>query len=173
VPKTINSYSPDRFEIEIEITAADVTAIAAFTTAESIILDGAARKFEESQPKTREYNETYVAGDDAPVVNMSGHETATTWQFTILDDYFSGLAGEWGTDNLSVYEIFDEFFQAKRGITSLKFTPAGGSTGSIQTTLSTVEILTLPHPKGDADNSKPNELPVTLIVQDYTKAAHA
>ena len=173
MPKTINSYTPDGGEVEITISAADVTAIAAFTTAEAVNVDGVVRKLEESTPKTRQYSETYVAGSNAPILSMSDKEAVSVWTLQLIDDYSSGDAGEWGTDNLAGLEIFQEFFDAKRPITVVKVSPAGSDTGMIQTSLTNVEIQNMPHPMIDADSTTPNEVGISLIVETYTKATHA
>jgi hypothetical protein len=173
MPKTVNSYTPDGGEIQITISAADVTAITAFTTAEDINIDGVVRKLEESTPKTRQYSETYVTGSNAPILSMSDKEAISVWTLTIVDDYTSGAAGEWGTDNLAALEILQEFFDAKRPITVLKASPAGSDTGMIQTSLTNVEIQNMPHANIDSDSTSVNEVVISLIVESYTKAAHA
>jgi hypothetical protein len=171
--KTANSYVSDGGELEITITAADVTALAAFTTAEAIVLDGVLRKLEETNPSTRQYSEVFVTAEDFPIKTMSAKQSATVWSLMMVDDYHGGDAGEWGTDNISAYEIFEAFFIAKREISELKVSPAGGSTGTIQITLDKVDVQTLPQPMIDADSTTPNEITLTLVVESYDKAAHA
>jgi hypothetical protein len=171
--KSINTYIPDSSELEVSISAADVAAMAAFTTEEAVNIDGAMRKLEETTPKTRPHTETYVAGDNTPILTLTTHQSASQWTATLVDDYSLGLAGEWGTDDLAAYEIFWEFFNAARTITSILFTPAGSTTGMIQTTLTNVEVKTMPHPSLDADSAAPAEAEVILLVESYTKAAHA
>lgn len=167
---TINSYTPDSGEVEITISAADVAAMAAFTTAEDIVIDGTVRKLEESTPKTRQYSQSYVSGDNSPILSMSDKEAVSVWTLTIVDDYSSGGTGEWGTDLLSAVEIFQEFFDAKRAISVVKISPPGGAVGNIQTSLTVVEIQNMPHPPIDSDSTTVNEVAISLIVQDYTKA---
>lgn len=172
--KTINAYVPDVSELEVEITAADVTAIAAFTTAEDVAFNGSARKMEETTPKTREHTETFVAGDNtSPILTMSTHQSASQWTLMVIDDYSKGAAGEYGTDLLAAYEIFWEFFNAARAITSMTFTPAGATAGMIQTTLTNVQVKTMPHPSLDSEQIAPAEASIILLVEDYTKAVHA
>ncbi len=171
--KTINSYVSDGGEAEITISSADVTAIAAFITAEAIIIDGVLRKLDETNPSSRQYSEVFVTAEDTPIKTMSAKQSATVWALMIVDDYHSGQAGEWGTDNLSAYEILEEFFNAKRTISQFDISPAGGSTGAIQISLVNVDIQTLPQPSTDADSTTPNEITITLVVESYSKAAHA
>ncbi len=171
--KTINSYVPDRGELEVTISAGDVSAIAAFITAEAINIDGALRKLEETTPRTKEYSEVYVTADSNPIKTISSKVNATVWTLNIVDDYSKGSAGEWGTDNLSALEIFQEFFDVTRVIGNMKVTPAGSTTGMIQTTLTNVDVQTIPHPMADADSNNPNEVAITLVVESFTKAAHA
>lgn len=171
--KTINAYTPDQGELVITLSAADIAAITAFTTAESIILDGVVRKLEETTTKTKEYSELYVTGDTNPIKTISSKVNATVWSLTIVDDFSSGAAGEWGTDNLSVLEIFQEFFDITRAIADLAITPAGGATGEIETTLTNVDVQSIGHPLTDADSNAPNEVTIILVVESYAKAAHA
>jgi hypothetical protein len=171
--KTANSYVPDRGELEVTISAADVSAIAAFTTAEDVNIDGALRKLEETSPQTKEYSEVYVTAESTPIKTVSSKVPSTVWTLTIVDDYSKGSAGEWGTDNLAALEIFQEFFDANITIDSLKATPAGTTAGMIQTTLTNVDVQTIPHPMIDADSNAPNEVAITLVVESFSKAAHA
>ena len=173
MPKSINAYTPDNGEVEITISAGDVSAIAAFTTAESIVIDGVVRKFEETTPRTKEYSELYVTGDSDPIKTISSKVNATVWTLTIIDDYSSGAAGEWGTDNLAALQIFQEYFDATRIIGSLQVTPAGGATGDIETTLTNVDVQQIGHPMTDADSNSPNEVTILLVVESYAKASHA
>jgi hypothetical protein len=46
MPKTINAYVSDLGEVEVTLNAGNVAAVAAFTTAESIVIDGAVRTFQ-------------------------------------------------------------------------------------------------------------------------------
>jgi hypothetical protein len=173
MPNTANAYTPDRGELEVTISSADVTAIAAFTTAEDIDLSGVLRKLEETTPQTKEYSEVFVTATSNPIKTTSSKVNATVWTLTIVDDYSKGSAGEWGTDTLAALEIFQEFFDASRTITNIMITPAGASAGMIQTTLVNVDVQSIPHPMTDADANAPNELPITLVVESFTKAAHA
>lgn len=170
---TINAYIPDASELEITITSADATAIAAFTTAEDVAFNGSATKMEETTPKTRPHVETYVAGSNAPILTMTTHTSASQWTLTLVDDYSLGSAGEYGTDLLAAYEIFWEFFDAARTITSMTFTPAGSTAGMIQTTLTNVEVKTMPHPSLDSSSAEPSMAEIILLVEDYAKAVHA
>jgi hypothetical protein len=47
----------------------------------------------------------------------------------LVDDYFSGAAGEWGTDDLAAVEIFYELLANNEDPGGLKCTPAGGALG--------------------------------------------
>lgn len=171
--KTANSYVNDRGELTITISAADVAAMAAFTTAETITLDGVVIKFEETSPKTREYAETYVAGDSAPIKTMNSKQTSTVWTLLIVDDYAKGSAGEWGTDLLTAVEIFQAFFDAGRTISKMSVTPAGSTTGMIETTLTNVDVQSMPNPGIDTSRNAPAERSITLVVESDADAAHA
>ena len=172
MPKTVNSYIADQGELVLTVDAV-LTAIAYFTTAEDIILDGVLRKLEETSPKQRDYSEVYVTGDNSPIKTMSSKQTSTEWSLTIVDDYSAGLTGEWGTDNLHAVEMFQQIFENSLVIGALSCTPAGGATGDIETTLTNVDVKSIAHPSIDADATNPNEVVIMLVVESYTKAAHA
>lgn len=174
MPKTANAYTPDQGEVTVEITAADFAALSAdFTQADTIIIDGVVRKFEETTTKTKEYSELYVTGDTNPIKTISSKVNATVWSLTIVDDYSSGGAGEWGSDAVSAVQIFQEFFDLTRVISQMTVTPAGGASPFIETTLLNVDVQSVGHPLTDADSNAPNEVTIILVVESYTKAAHA
>lgn len=170
--KTVNSYVSDQGELVLTVDAG-MTGLTLFTTAEPIILDGVVRKFSETQPRTRNHSETYVTGANAPIATMSTKQTATKWTLIIVDDYSKGLAGEWGTDLLAAGEMFEAVFDGNINIDEMSVTPAGGGVLDIETTLTNIEIESISHPETDADSTTPQEITIVLVVESFTKAAHA
>jgi hypothetical protein len=171
--KTINAYVPDRGEIVVTVSAADVAAMSELTTAEALTLDTAVRKLEETAPKTREHTEVYVTGSNDPILTMSAKGSATTWTLTLVDDYSSGAAGEIGTDLLAAVEIFQAYFDNARTMVDIAVTPAGSASPMIETTLTNAEVKSITHPMIDADATAPNEVTIILLVESFVKAAHA
>ncbi len=171
--KTANSYVSDQGEVIITLSAANITAITAFTTAEAITLDGAVRKFEQTGVPERTIAETRVTGDVAPIVTAGATKSMEEWTLTLIDDYSEGTAGEWGTDLLAAYEIFVELDAASEHPTSLEVTQAGGTTGDIETTLVDPKIKSVSQPMADADATTPSEVIVVINCSSHTKAAHA
>ena len=170
--KTINSYVADQGEVEITISAGNVSAIAAFTTAESIILDGAVRSFKRTNNPERTTTSMRVTGDTTPIVVTNNTIPHETWELVLVDDYHSGAAGEWGTDDLSAVEIFRELFTAREAPGGLKCTPAGGSAANIETTLADPAILSVSEPDIDADSTEPATVTVMISASASSKAAH-
>jgi hypothetical protein len=170
--KTENSYISDQGELVLTVDAV-LQAIAYFTTAEPVIFDAALRKLEETSPKTREYSEVFVTGDITPIKTMSSKQTATEWTLTVIDDYSSGQTGEFGTDELTVVETFQQIMDNALVIADLACTPAGGATGDIETTLTNVDVKSVTHPPIDADATNPQEVTIMLVVESYTQAAHS
>lgn len=170
--KTANSYVSDQGELVLTVDSV-LSAIAYFTTEQPVIFDGALRKLEETSPKTREYSELYVTGDNSPIKTMSSKQSATEWTLTVVDDYSAGNTGEWGTDNLTVVESFQQIMDNALVIADLACTPAGGATGDIETTLVNVDVKSITHPPIDADATNPQEVTIMLVVESYTKAAHS
>lgn len=170
--KTINSYVPDQGEVEITISSGNATAIAAFTTAESIIVDGAVRTFQRTNNPERTTTSMRVTGDTTPIAVTSNTIPHETWELVLVDDYYSGAAGEWGTDDLSAVEIFLEFFKARVKPGGLKCTPAGGGAANIEITLVDAEILAVSKPVIDADATEPATVTIMLSASSSTEAAH-
>jgi len=170
--KTANSYISDQGELVLTVDSV-LTDIAYFTTAEPVIFDGVLRKLEETSPKTREYSEVFVTGSTSPIKTMSSKQTATEWTLTILDDYSAGNTGEWGTDELTAVETFQQIMDNALVIADLACTPAGGATGDIETTLVNVDVKSVTHPPIDSDATNPQEVVIMLVVESYTKAAHS
>jgi len=171
--KTANSYIADQGELVFNVDLV-LVAIAYFTTQpEAIVMDSVLRKLEETSPKTREYSEVFVSGSISPIKTMSSKQTATEWTLTIIDDYSSGGTGEFGTDQLHAVEMFQQCMDNALVIADLSATPAGGTTGDIETTLTNVDVKSVTHPPIDADATNPQEVTIMLVVESYTKAAHA
>lgn len=172
--KTANAYVPDQGEVEVEISAANVTAIAAFTTAEAIVIDGAVLEFNRTNSPEQPFVETPVTGDDEPIVTTGKTIAAEQWRLLLVDDYFEGAAGEWGTDLLAAVEIFHELHQARQHPAGFQCTPAGGATGDIEVTLLNPKVRSCGLP---AINSRANGQPATVEVMitasGHTVAAHA
>lgn len=170
---TINSYVADAGEVEVTISADNVTAVAAFSTAESIIIDGAVRSFRRTNQPQRSVVHTKVTGDVDPIVTRSENKTeGELWELVLIDDYFSGAAGEWGTDDLAAAEIFIELDAAGEDPGGLKCTPAGGAAANIEITLANPKLLGWTTPEINADNDAPNEITVFLAADGHTRAAH-
>lgn len=170
--KTANAYVPDQGEVEITLSAGNVSAIAAFTTAESIIVDGAVRSFRRTNNPERPVVSTKVTGDTTPITTVGDTVEHETWELVLVDDYSSGAAGEWGTDDLAAVEIFKELFNARETPGGLKCTPAGGSAANIEITLVDAEIIAVGTPDIDADQDGPAEVVVMITSSSHTTAAH-
>jgi hypothetical protein len=171
--KTINAYVPDQGEVEITLSAANITAVGApFVTAESIVLDGVVRSFERTNNPERPHEATRVTGDTTPIVTVGNTVPEETWQLVIVDDYHSGAAGEWGTDDLAAVEIFQELFDHRSDPGGLKATPAGGATANIEITLVSPRILSVSVPVINADATRPAEVTVMFTAEGHTLAAH-
>jgi len=171
--KTINSYVSDQGEVIITLSAANVAAIAAFTTAEAITLDGVVRKFEQTGVPERNIAETRVTGDTSPIITPGKTKGLEEWTQTMVDDYSEGAAGEWGTDNLAAVEILYELDAASEHPTDLKVTPAGGATGDIEYTLVEPKLKSVAVPMADADATTPNEVIAIWNCTSHTRAAHS
>lgn len=172
--KTDNSYVSDQGEMVLTVSAAAVAAVAELTTAEALTFDIVLRKLEETAPKTREYSEVFVTGAITPIKTMSSKQSATEWTLTIIDDYSSGGAGELGgIPYITAVEVMQAYMDTPFTIEDLACTPAGGAAGDIETTLVNVDVKSVTHPPIDADATNPQEVTVMLVVESYTKAAHA
>lgn len=172
--KTANSYVSDQGELVLTVSAAAVAAMTELTTAEALVFDYVLRKLEETSPKTREYSEIYVTGDNTPIKTMSSKQSATEWTLTIVDDYSSGGTPELGgTPYITAVEVMQAYMDNSFTIEDLACTPAGGDTGDIETTLVNVDVKSITHPPIDADATTPQEVTIMLVVESYTKAAHS
>lgn len=171
--KTINAYSPSAGEVEITLSAGNITAIAAFTTAESIILDGVVRSFKRTNNPELPVAETRVTGDTVPIVLTGNITPRETWELILVDDYYSGATGEWGTDDLAAVEIFEELFKARQQPGAFKCTPAGGTSANMEITLTDAKIVAVGLPDIDADaETSVAQVIVLLTSSGHTVAAH-
>ena len=172
--KTANSYISDQGELVLTVTAGEVADLSVVTTAEALTFDYVLRKLEETSPKSREYSEVFVTGEITPIKTMSSKQTATEWTLTIVDDYSSGGSGELGgIPYITAVEVFQDYMDSAVVMSDLACTPAGGAAGDIETTLTSVDVKSITHPPIDADATNPQEVTIMLVVESYTKAAHA
>ncbi len=173
MPKTINAYISDLGEVEVTLSAGNVAAVAAFTTAESIIIDGTVRSFMRTNSPKKSSSRTNVTGDTTPIVLRSSRiQEEEQWELVMVDDYFSGAAGEWGTDDLAAVEIFYELLANNEDPGGLKCTPAGGASANIEITLTNPRLLGVDPPKIDADSTEPETVKVYFACEGHTRAAH-
>lgn len=173
MPKTINAYISDLGEVEVTLSAGNVAAVAAFTTAESIIIDGTVRTFQRTNSPKKASSRTNVTGDTTPVVLRSSRiQEEELWELVLVDDYFSGAAGEWGTDDLSAVEIFYELLANNQDPSALKCTPAGGSSANIEITLVDVRLLGVDPPAIDADSVDAQTCKIYFACASHSRAAH-
>ena len=170
---TANAYISDLGEVEVTLSAGNVSAVSAFTTAESIVLDGAVRFFRRTNTPKKAVSRTNVTGSSTPIVLASGRvQEEELWELGLVDDYFSGAAGEWGTDNLSAVEIFMELHDNAEDPSALKCTPAGGASANIEITLTTPRLLGYAVPSIDADSTDPETVIIYFAAEGHTRAAH-
>jgi hypothetical protein len=171
--KTINTYVADQGEVEVTLSAANVAASAALTTAEAIIIDGAVRAFRRTNSPQRSLVFTKVTGDQDPISTRSGgKQEGELWELVLTDDYYSGAAGEWGTDDLAAVEIFLALDNANQDPGGLKCTPAGGATTNVEITLTNPKLLGVGVPEINADATNPAEVIVYFGADGHTEAAH-
>ena len=171
--KTANAYVSDQGEVAITLSAANITAIAAFTTAEEIVLDGSVRSFKRTNNPELAFSETMVTGDTDPIITVGDNAPGERWELVLVDDYYEGAAGEWGTDNLAAVEIFRELWNARQHPSAFQCTPAGGATSDIEITLETPKVLAVGRPEIDADATTPAEVTVLIAAAASSEAAHA
>jgi len=171
--KTANAFLTRLGEVAITISAANVTAIAAFTTAEEIVIDGAVVSFRQVTTPELEVIEDFVTGDTTPIVSVPDHLGHERWELILIDDYHEGAAGEWGTDDLAAVEIFEELLAARQHPGGLQCTPAGGATGDIETTLVSPKVLSVSQPEIDTGAREHAKVRVLIACSNHTRAAHA
>lgn len=172
--KTINAFVPHRGDLKITISAAAVTAITEFVTAEAISIKGVLRKFERTNTPSRPKESLRVSGHPKPLDFVGGIEETETWRIVIVDDFFKGAAGEWGTDNLTAYEIFDLHHRAELELGGVVGTPAGESTGMKSIVLDTpITILSVTPAGIDADAKRAQELEIIVSAAGHEYADHA
>lgn len=171
--KTANSYVPDQGEVVVTISAANVTAASGLTTAEDITIDGSVRMFSRTNDPQKSYAQTRVTGDVSPIVTRStSKQEAETWELQLVDDYYAGETGEWGTDTLAAVEIFEELDDNDQDPGGLACTPAGGASANIEITLVNPKLLGMSRPETNADSTEPNEVTVFFACETSTRAAH-
>ena len=172
--KTANAFVPHRGDLKVTISAAAVTAVTEFVTAEAISIKGVLRKFERSNTPARPEESLRVAGHVKPLSFVGGVEETEKWRIVIVDDFFKGSPGEWGTDGLTAYEIFDLHLRNELELGGLVGTPAGSDTGMKSIVLdSPITVLSVTPAGIDADAKRAAELEIIVSAPGHTYATHA
>lgn len=172
---TQNGYSGSGGEVTVTISASNVSAIAAFTTAETIAIKGVLREARRTNNPAYQRASLPVAdGGQVTTYSRTKDDGGEDWELVLIDDYWKGDAGEYGTDLLSAVEIFKEFFDADELIGGLSFTPAGGKTGHMETSLlSPIKVLSVGKPEISADKAEAETVGIMIGAAGSQEAAHA
>lgn len=172
MPKTANQWQINQGEVAIVVSAADVTALAALTTAETIVIDGVVKSFKRTGDPERNVESVRVTGDTTPIISVQDTVDHEIWELVIVDDEGGGGTGEWGTDTLTAVELIKAYYDARRAI-PIKVTPAGGATGDTQHTLNNAEVIMFGKPEIDADSTSLGMRTIRFASASSTEAAHA
>jgi hypothetical protein len=149
------AWVTNRFvKVEIEVTAAMVSALASLTTAEKIDISSIfVGPVDQPQEISRDIEETPVSGDATPITS-AGVTTARRFAFTIL--YTEGET--LGTDNLDIYQdLLKPTMEASTALSMpVTWSPDGGDAGDAEFTTSATEsfITSLSDPVGGVTSEK-------------------
>ncbi len=165
--KTTNWITNRFVKVEVEVTAAIVTALGGITTAEWIDISSIfSGPLDQPQQTTRDTEETPVSGDAQPIVSV-GPNSARQLTFTML--YTEGET--LGTDNLDIYQDLLKPVMEDTTVLSIPFrwSPNGGASGdNLYTTNSTgTFIVSMGDPVGGVTSAK-ILIPVQVITEDLT-----
>lgn len=150
-----SAWVTNRFvKVELDVTAAMVSAIAGLTTAEWIDISSIfAGPLDQPQEVTRDIEETPVSGDATPITSV-GSASARRFAFSIL--YTEGET--LGTDNLDIYQDVLKAVMESTTVLSMpmRWSPAGGASGDNLYTTSTTEsfMTSLSDPVGGVTSEK-------------------
>lgn len=150
-----DDWVTNRFvKVELQVTAAMVTAIGALSTAEWIDISSIfSGPLDQPQEVTKDIEETPVSGDATPITSQ-GTATARRFAFTIL--YTEGEV--LGTDNLDIYQdVLKNVMESSTSLSMpMRWSPAGGNSGdNLYTTHATESFLTsLSDPVGGVTSEK-------------------
>ena len=138
-------------KVEVQVTAAMVTALASLTTAEWVDLSSCfPGPIDQPQNPTRDVEETPVSGDASPIVSV-GPNSARQFAFTLL--YTEGEV--LGTDNLDPYQdIFKPVMEDDEALVMpMRWTPQ--ASGDVYTTSATgTYMIGLTDPVGGVTSEK-------------------
>lgn len=172
---TVNQYVPNQGEVEITVSAGDVTSLASYATVEagSFVFDKVLRKLEPTEQPTRTVNQTNVVGGTIEAV---GDEKGIfRYTATFLDDYYKGATGEYGvSDKFSLYELLKAYKDAQVQPGSIAVTPAGSSATMMTDTWTSPHVVQVSKPMIDADMEGPAEFTVEFAINkdNIATAAH-
>ena len=150
-----SKWKTNRFvKVEVQVTAAMVTALSSLTTAEWIDLSSIfAGPLNQDQVPTKDVEETPVSGDAEPIVSV-GAASARRFTFNFL--YTEGET--LGTDTLDPYQdIFKPVIDYEGQLSvPFRWSPNGGASGdALYTTSSTgTFIISVSDPVGGVNSNK-------------------
>lgn len=172
---TTNAYSSDRGQVEITLSAANVTAHTEFTTAEAIIIDGVVRSFNRTNDPELPESSTKVTGSTTPIILVGGGLIeGEQWELVIIDDWtHDNDGGEWGTDTLSAYQIFHTLMYGAAVPShpgGIAIAPDGDTAGKNEYTLTNPKLKAVGVPGIDADAADPNQITIKLSSSTHSVA---
>ncbi len=154
-------------KVEVEVTAAMVTALASLSTAEFIDLSSIfAGPMDQDQSPTKDVEETPVSGDANPIVSV-GPASARQYTWNML--YTEGET--LGSDNLDVYQdLFKAIIDHSAAlIIPFRWSPNGGASGdnSYATSTTGTFVTSVSDPVGGVTSEK-IMFSVSFITEDLT-----
>lgn len=129
--KTAASVSSRRAKLEVVLTSAIGTALSTISTAETVDISSVIRTFT-SPALNRVVNETYVIGDDDPILDYDTRKQRNEITSTAL--YTEG--DTLGTDNFDLHEFLMELIEYTTSDLPLQiiYSPKGGANGDYEYT---------------------------------------
>lgn len=165
-----SAWATARFnKVEVQVTAAMVTALASLTTAEWIDLSSIfAGPLNQDQAPTKDVEETPVSGDAEPIVSV-GSASARRFTFNML--YTEGET--LGTDSLDPYQdLFKPVIDYEGDLAvPFRWSPKGGNSGDYQYSTSTTGtfVISVSDPVGPVTSEK-IMFSVAIVTEDLTPA---
>ncbi len=173
--KTANGYVADQPGITVTVDATNVTDHAAFTdafTAQCNIVNKDARPTRPPRPAIA----TQVAGSADPIVTRSTRvNDKVMYELSMVDDYFLGATGEitMGVGSITVWEIFNAFFDSGKIMGGFHVAPAGEVSGRNKIVFTNPVVEHCGFPSNNADQQQLATFPVTIAAENATVAAIA
>jgi hypothetical protein len=170
----------DRGQVDVTLSAANVSESTLFATAETITLTDRVVRFEQTANPAKPKAMRRVAGRERPYVARGySFDAIPEWRLTLIDDHyhdddpeFGDSTGASGPPYLTAVGIFLEFEKLVSTIGALKVSPYGTEVGMMEYDIENAFVESVTRAKLDSEGVEIQVIEVMISCDDWAEVRH-